>query len=185
MATKAELQSEIDAYNAQINTLKNDLVSLNNDRPTLLQSSKDLITSFNKDFSYCSPVINLSDQALLSGQAPNFDSGICHKDPSLFDHCSVSGCASRINSINSSLASLNQNISSTKSKNDEITRLLNLISGLNAQILALPESQAQIQSAVVSAATLADATKKKWLIFGAIVLVIVIGSVFVYIRVKK
>lgn len=184
MATKAELQAQIDSYNKQVNTLKNDLQNLLDSKEDLKQAVQNWNASGFNDFMNCGYQSTLSTADLDSGTTGHVSDSSCHRDFPL-GRCSKDGCISRVKTVNTAIDNLNSNIAAINAKNIEINRLLGLITGLNAQVLALPESQGQIQSAVATATQLADAEKKKWIIFGIIVLVIVAAAIFIFLRFNK
>lgn len=185
MATKAQLQVQIDQLNKQVNDLKNEVISLNNTYQSQVSSAQGWIDGFNRDFAFggddCWGADNLSNATVYINANTQITPSFCRKGN---NQCSKSGCEGRIQTINQAISAASSTQNTITSKNNLISNLNKQLQDLNMQLLNLPESQAQIQAATAAASANADAEKKKWFIFGTIVLVIIVLGFIVYIKTK-
>lgn len=180
MATKAQLQAQIDSYNMQVNALKTEAQTLQNSKESLKATLLAWVNGYNSDFVHCGDPI-IVNSVLGGGASTVVDT--CHRSFP-FSDCSKDGCSLRVVTINQSLANYNSAMAAVNAKNAEVTKILNLIKGLNDQILALPETQAQLQGDAAAQIVNADAEKKKWIIFLIIVLIIIAGAIFIFISAR-
>lgn len=185
MSTKADLELQIAGWQKELTTKKVELNSLQTALTNQIQSAQDWIDSFRKDFfgkdNDCWGAADpaSAEQYVSSGTKLGGGASYCHNDSAhTFNKCSKDGCQQRFNQVNVSLSAAINKKAEVAKKNSEIQVLQGLIDKAVQNITALPESQSQIAAAGSSAAELAKALKTKWVLFGVIAIVVIVGAIF-------